>query len=118
VSEDTVGVSWREFVAARTAERRITEEAVARLDQAANDAKERAELALSSAEKATDKHNELIRKMENERAEFARSDSVNLMREDINSLRGALAKIVGASVAGSVMLAVIINLLIRLASGG
>jgi len=100
-----------------TAERRITEEEIKRVDQASLDAKERAELALSSAEKATEKHNELIRKMENERAEFARGSEVGLLREEVSALRGSLAKIAGASVVGSVMLAVIINLLIRLAAG-
>ena len=110
-------VSWREFAAARAAERQITDEQIARLDQAANDAKERAELALASAKAATDKHNELIRKMENERAEFARGDGVAFLREEVVALRGALAKIAGASIAGSVLLAVIINLLIRLAGG-
>lgn len=117
MSEGTDAVAWREFVAARGAEREITNEQIARLDQAANDAKERAELALHSAEKATDKHNELIRKGENERGEFARAVEVSLLREEVGALRGSIAKIAGASVAGSVLLAVIINLLIRLASG-
>ena len=110
-------ISWREFTAARAAEREITDEQIKRLDQAANDAKERAGLALASAKAAQDKHNDLIRKGENERGEFARGDAVVLLREEVSGLRGSLAKIAGASVAGSVMLAVIINLLIRLASG-
>lgn len=116
MSEETF-VSWREFTAARAAERQITNEQIRRLDQGANDAKERAELALESAEKAKAIHNELIRKGENERREFARSAEVSLLRDEVGNLRGSIAKIAGGSVAGSVMLAVIINLLIRLASG-
>lgn len=111
-------VTWREFTAARAAERAITAEQIKRLDQAATDAKERAELALSSAEKATDKHNELIRKMENERAEFARGDAVNILRDELSTMRASQAKVVGGAVAGSVMLAVVINLVISLATGG
>lgn len=118
MAEGDANVSWREFVAARAAERQITEAQLARLDQANVDSKERAALALSSSEKAADKHNELIRKMENERAEFARGQEVALLREDVSALRGAVAKIVGASVGCAVLLAVIINLVISLASGG
>lgn len=47
----------------------------------------------------------------------ARSEAVSLLREEVSNLRGNIAKITGASAAGSVMLAVIISLLIRLAAG-
>jgi hypothetical protein len=112
--EGVDNVSWREFEAARTTDRRIVDEQIARLDQANIDAKERAVLALSSAEKAADKHNDLIRKMENERAEFAREDIVSLLRNEVAGLRSGLAKIVGGAIGTSVLLAVVINLVIEL----
>ena len=101
-----------------SAERSLTEEEVKRLDQATQAAKEAAALALASAEKAEEKHNELIRKGENERGEFATKTEVVLIRDEVGTLGKAQARIVGASVFGSVTLAVLINLILRLSGVG
>jgi len=103
---------------ALTAERRLTEEEVKRVDQSVQAAKEAAALALTSAEKAEAKHNELIRKGENERAEFATKSEVQGLQKEIGSVREAQAKIAGASVIGSVVLAILINLILRLSGIG
>lgn len=100
------------------AERSLTEQEVKRLDQAVQAAKEAAALALSSTEKAEEKHNELIRKGENERAEFATKGEMVVIQREIGSTREAQAKITGASIIGSVVLAILINLILRLAGFG
>jgi hypothetical protein len=100
------------------AERRTTDEQVKRLDQRIVAAEKTALNANTATEALAGKHNELIRKGENERAEFATKDEVSRVREDLGGIRTAQAKIMGAAVIGSVTLAVLVNLILRLSGVG
>ena len=112
------GLSKDYLDAQLVAERRQTEEAIKRLDQALVAADKAVSAALTSADKLSEKHNELIRKGENKEAEFASKEEVDRLRDEVSALGKAQSRIAGASVLGSVVLAIIINLMLRLAGVG
>jgi hypothetical protein len=115
--DDIIPVSWREFEAAREAERRNVAEIAKRLDERVNAAEDKAMAANNATGELAQKHNDLIHSGEKKESTYATKDEVQRMREDVSVIRTAQAKIAGASIIGSVFLAVIINLVIRLASG-
>jgi hypothetical protein len=100
------------------AERHITDEQVKRLDQAVAAAEKTALNANTATEALAGKHNELIRKGEEREATFATREEAERLRDELGSLRTAQARITGASVIGSVILAVLINLILRLSGLG
>jgi hypothetical protein len=109
------GVSLKEhFDALLAAERRLTEEKVKRLDQAVAAAESKAEAANDATTGLANKHNDLIRKGENDRADFATKDEVGLIRDEQSMLRSSLAKVAGAAA----VLAVLVSFIIRLAGIG
>jgi hypothetical protein len=100
------------------AERRATQEMVKRLDQATLAAEKAAAVALASADKIGEKHNELIRKGENKEAEFASKGEVGLIQDALGAVKTAQARVAGASIVGATVLAILINLILRLAGVG
>jgi hypothetical protein len=100
------------------AERRATMEMVKRLDQATLAAEKAAAVALASADKIGEKHNDLIRKGENKEAEFATKGEVGLVQEALGAVKTAQARVAGASILGAAVLAILINLILRLAGVG
>lgn len=115
--DDVSPVSWREFEAARDAERRNVAAIARRLDERIDAAVDKAKAANDATGDLALKHNDLIHSGEKKEGTYAIKDEVERIREDVSAIRTAQARIAGASVVGSVFLAVIINLVIRLASG-
>jgi len=109
------GVSLKNhFDALLEAERRLTDEKVKRLDQAVQAAVDKAGAANDATTELANKHNDLIRKGENDRAAFATKDEVGLVRDEQANLRGSLARVGGAAA----VLAVLVSFIIRLAGIG